>query len=165
MSDFISDGRAIDLIVGLVVVEAFAVLGWRAITGRGPAPLAFVCNLIAGAFLLVALRNALTQSSPSSIGACLAAALVAHLADLRGRWPGGTSAALGAPPPSAAERDDFPAHTEGSCPRRAAAGRDRATTILNGGPPHATTGKVTAIAKASASAVPSAAARGSPVRA
>lgn len=108
MSQFFLGARGIDLIVALVGLEALALLGWRALSGRGPAPLALVSNLLAGAFLLLALRGALASDSGSWIAGCLSAALLAHLADLRLRWaeaPRRTEGAAGASLPS----DEAPA--------------------------------------------------------
>jgi hypothetical protein len=79
-------GRVIDWIVALVALEALALLGWRHIFARGPAPLPLISNLLAGAFLLLALRNSLAGASAGWVALCLIAALVAHLADLRLRW-------------------------------------------------------------------------------
>jgi hypothetical protein len=86
MMSFVADPRFIDAIAVLVAVEAIIVLGFRAIFRTGPAPLAFLCNLFAGAFLLVALRHALAGASAYAIAVSLALALAAHLADLALRW-------------------------------------------------------------------------------
>jgi hypothetical protein len=89
MSVFPLSEHGIDLIVGLVALEALSVICLRVMFQRGPAPLPFVFNLVAGAFLLLALRFALAGSSQAAIAVCLSAALVAHLADLRLRWEDG----------------------------------------------------------------------------
>ena len=86
MTELIAGGRAIDWILGLVALEAAALIALRAFTGRGPAPLSFIGNLLSGAFLLLALRNALAGGPLLVIGLCLIAALIAHLADLFARW-------------------------------------------------------------------------------
>jgi hypothetical protein len=86
MGAFSLSERSVELIVALMAVEAAFVLGWRAIFRRGPAPLPFIINLLAGAFLLLALRNALAGASGASVALCLLVALAAHLADLRLRW-------------------------------------------------------------------------------
>ena len=86
MNAFLLDGRAIDWVLALVVLESLALVGWRVVTGRGPAPAALIFNLLAGAFLLLALRGALAGASPGAIASALTAALAAHIADLAGRW-------------------------------------------------------------------------------
>jgi hypothetical protein len=88
MMEQLLDGRAIDWILGLVIVEGAALVALRALAGRGPASLPLLGNLLSGAFLLLALRNALAGGSPATIGLCLIASLVAHIADLVGRWEG-----------------------------------------------------------------------------
>jgi hypothetical protein len=85
-ADFFVGGRVIDVILALVAVEAVALLAWRRSTGRGPAPLSFLANVLAGAFLLLALREALRGESGSWIAICLVGALLAHVADLKLRW-------------------------------------------------------------------------------
>ena len=80
------DPRFVDIALALIALEAVALLAWRWSSGRGPEPRALVANLLAGASLLVAARGALTGASSLSIGAALAAALVAHIFDLAGRW-------------------------------------------------------------------------------
>ena len=86
MAEFLLDGRAIDWILGLVALEAAGLALLRQVWRRGPSLLALVGNLLSGAFLLLALRNALAGASPGLIGLCLAASLIAHLADLTARW-------------------------------------------------------------------------------
>jgi hypothetical protein len=86
VSDLFTSGRIVDLIVALTVVEGLVLAAHHRRTGRGIAPLDLIGNLLAGGFLLLALRAALTGASWSWIGAALAAALVAHLTDLARRW-------------------------------------------------------------------------------
>lgn len=86
MITFIADPRFIDVILALVAVEAVGLLGVRKLSGAGPAPLGFLCTLLAGAFLLLALRFTLAGASAYAIAGCLALGLVAHLADLSLRW-------------------------------------------------------------------------------
>jgi len=86
MNAFIVDSGAIDWVLALVAFESVALMGWRVATGRGPAPVAFIFNLLAGAFLLLALRGALAGASAGAIASALAAALAAHVADLVWRW-------------------------------------------------------------------------------
>jgi len=77
----------VDLVLLLVALEAVALLAGHRFFGRGPSPRALLPNLAAGASLLLALRVALTGAGDGPILACLLAALLAHLLDLRARWP------------------------------------------------------------------------------
>jgi hypothetical protein len=81
-----TNGRIVDLILALVVVEAVVLLTYRSITGRGLPAGGLVYNLLAGSFLLLALRSALLASPWAWTAAWLAAALISHLADLAQRW-------------------------------------------------------------------------------
>ncbi|UHD18157.1 hypothetical protein [Thiocapsa bogorovii] len=86
MAELFASGRLIDLILGLVLVEAIALGVLHRLTGKGVAPRDLVGLLLAGAFLLVAVRLALTGAEWFWIGLSLGLALVAHLADLALRW-------------------------------------------------------------------------------
>jgi hypothetical protein len=88
MIELFANGRIVEGIVALVALEALALLIWRAKAGSGPEPLSLIANLLAGSFLLLALRNSLAGTSPQWIAICLIAALVAHVADLTARWGG-----------------------------------------------------------------------------
>jgi len=85
MADMIINAALIDWILALVALEGAAVLGWRALSGRGPQPLSFLSNLVAGAFLLVALRGAVSGASGGWIGACIFAGCLAHFVYLAAR--------------------------------------------------------------------------------
>ncbi len=87
--EIFSDPHVIDVILMLVALEAVAVLGFRLIRGAGPAPLGFMCTLLAGSFILLALRFALAGASTAMIAGCLLLSLFAHLADLSLRWNAG----------------------------------------------------------------------------
>ncbi|HQR75047.1 MAG TPA: hypothetical protein PLR35_01345 [Burkholderiaceae bacterium] len=88
MQQLVASGRIVDLILVLVAVE-LAVFGYmRARRGRGIAWHALLPNLLAGAALLLALRAAITGAAWPWIAAWLAAAGLAHVADLRVRWDG-----------------------------------------------------------------------------
>lgn len=76
----------VDAVLVLVVVEAIVLVAWRVRTGAGIAPASLVATLAAGAFLLVALRGALTGAGPAWIAASLLAAGMAHCIDLALRW-------------------------------------------------------------------------------
>ena len=88
MAELFASGRLVDLILVLVVVEAAAlVLYWRRFAA-GVSPFDLLPNLCAGAFLLLAMRAALTGGGWMAASGCLAAAGLAHLADLYRRWRG-----------------------------------------------------------------------------
>ncbi len=86
MKELLLDGRAIDAILMLVALEAIVLSAIRLFWRRGPATVSLIGNLLSGAFLLIALRNAMTGGSPTMICLCLIGALFAHLADLVARW-------------------------------------------------------------------------------
>jgi hypothetical protein len=84
MSEWFASARIVDLILALVAAEALALALLRRAHGI-PLPGLFA-NLLAGAFLLAALRCAIVGAAWPWIAASLLAALVAHLADLAARW-------------------------------------------------------------------------------
>ena len=86
MAELFDNGPIVDLILVLVAVEAqLQSLVWVR-TSRGPPPVPLIANLAAGAFLLLALRAALTDGGTVAVGGFLMLALPAHLADLALRW-------------------------------------------------------------------------------
>lgn len=80
------DPRLVDLALALIALEGLGLLAFRAWTARGPAPIALIANLLAGGFILVALRSTLAGADLVWIGAALAASLLAHVVDLASRW-------------------------------------------------------------------------------
>jgi len=86
MSTLFASGRIIDLILALTAAEAVFVVLYHGRTGRGPAPAAFLGNLLSGVCLLLALRFALVGSPWGWLALSLLAALAAHLFDLWRRW-------------------------------------------------------------------------------
>lgn len=88
MADLFASGRIADLILALVLVEGLALVVWRRRTGRGPAPLDVVSGLFPGACLMLALRAALVGAWWGWAALALAASGLAHVLDLRRRWPG-----------------------------------------------------------------------------
>ena len=86
MTTIFTNGRIIDLILAIMVIEAAVLLIYRSQTGRGIPAIGLFVNLLAGAFLLMALRSVLVESPLTWTSAWLAAALVAHIADLVQRW-------------------------------------------------------------------------------
>ncbi len=88
MPDLFVSGRLVDLILLIVAIEAVGLIAyWRA-TGKGIAPRDLLPNLIAGAFLLLALRLTIADAGWMAICACLAAAGVANVIDVMRRWRG-----------------------------------------------------------------------------
>ena len=81
-----ANGKIVDLVIALMVVEALALAVYRSRTGRGVPIATLLVNLCAGGALLLALRFALVGASLPAIAASLAAALVFHLLDLALRW-------------------------------------------------------------------------------
>lgn len=86
MTVLFHNGSIVDLILLGIVLEAIALVIYRSRTGRGISPLDLLANLCAGAFLLLALRSVLVESPWTVTAAWLAAALIAHIADLTRRW-------------------------------------------------------------------------------
>jgi hypothetical protein len=82
VTELFGSGRIVDLIVALMLLEGIALLVYWRRTGRGIATLDWVWNLLAGYFLLLALRAALVRADWRWIALCLALAFAAHLADL-----------------------------------------------------------------------------------
>ncbi len=86
MGELVKSGTIVDLILLLVAVEFVLLFLLVRFTGRGPSVFVLLPNLLAGAFLLLALRAALQQADWTWVAAWLAAAGAAHLADLWSRW-------------------------------------------------------------------------------
>lgn len=76
----------LDGVIALVLLEMAALLAWHQRTGRGLAPRALLPNLLAGLCLMLALRGALVGAHAAWLLAAMAAAGLAHVADLRQRW-------------------------------------------------------------------------------
>nr|WP_041756232.1 hypothetical protein [Bradyrhizobium sp. ORS 278] len=86
MDELYRSPHLIDAILAIVAVE-FAVITWIwRRTRRGINPGALLTNLLAGVFLLLALRCALADAPWFWLAGCLAASGVANAADLRQRW-------------------------------------------------------------------------------
>ncbi len=82
LDDLITSGRLVDLILLLLVVELIALIVLRRVRRTGPRLGDVLPTLVSGAFLLLALRLALTGAQPTWIAASLAGAGLAHVADL-----------------------------------------------------------------------------------
>lgn len=84
---------ALDAILVSVLVEGIALATYYAKTGSGLPPVALASNLGAGFFLMLAARIAtgsgeIAGGTQALVATCLLVALVAHIADLAGRWRG-----------------------------------------------------------------------------
>ena len=86
MATLFSSGRIIDLILLLVAIEFILLAFYRYKTGSGPTPGNLLGNLLAGVFLLLALRTALAGGAWGWTAVYLTLALCAHIMDLRQRW-------------------------------------------------------------------------------
>jgi hypothetical protein len=86
MQALFDGGRVVDLILGLMVLEALALTWFFAKTGSGVRPRRLLPNLLAGAGLLLALRAALTHQPMTTVAVWLLVGLAGHLADLALRW-------------------------------------------------------------------------------
>jgi fatty acid desaturase len=78
----------IDLILLATVAEGGVLAAWHRRTGRGLSAAAVARMLLPGVCLMLALRAALAGSAWPFVPLALTAALIAHLADVRGRWRG-----------------------------------------------------------------------------
>jgi hypothetical protein len=86
MAELFASGRLVDLILILVAVEAGGLLVYGRSCRRGVSPGDLLPNLFAGVFLLLALRLSLGGAGWPLCCGSLAAAGIAHLADLARRW-------------------------------------------------------------------------------
>jgi hypothetical protein len=84
---WLTDGRIVDLVLAVTLVEALVLGSYHHRTGRGLAPAVVLALLLPGVCLMLALRAALIDAWPGWIAFWLAAAFAAHLLDLRQRWP------------------------------------------------------------------------------
>lgn len=86
LSNVISSGRIVDIMVLFVIVEvAILIFYWRR-TGRGIPAVPLMVNISAGGSLMLALGATLKGYSTSVIALCLIASLVFHFTDLALRW-------------------------------------------------------------------------------
>jgi Ni,Fe-hydrogenase I cytochrome b subunit len=85
--EFVLSGNIMDLVLLIVFFEAAGLIVYHRVTHQGPSALDTLANLASGFFLMLGLRLALTHASWMMIVATLGAAFVAHLYDLRRRWP------------------------------------------------------------------------------
>jgi hypothetical protein len=86
MADLFANGRLVDFILVVVVLEAAVLLVYWSRARRGISPHDLLPNLCAGVFLLLALRATLAGSGWMLACFFLAAAGLAHLTDVTRRW-------------------------------------------------------------------------------
>jgi hypothetical protein len=88
VAELFAGGRIVDIILLLMLLEGIALLVYHYKTRRGLTPIAVISNLLAGGFLLLALRAALSAAGWQWIALWLLLALAGHLLDLLMRWRG-----------------------------------------------------------------------------
>jgi len=88
VKEFLLSGRAIDLILAVVGIEAAFLVALHRKAGHGLPPVDLLGQLLAGAMLLLALRCALTGADYRWTALFLAASFPAHVFDLVRRWRG-----------------------------------------------------------------------------
>jgi hypothetical protein len=86
MSAWFANGRVIDAILLLMIVEGAVLCFVRARSGRGLSFRAVATLLTSGGALMLALRAALIGAPWEIISACLLVGLAAHLVDVATRW-------------------------------------------------------------------------------
>ncbi len=95
IAEFVSSGRMVELIIVFILIEIVALLAWRSRSPRLLRKPALLGNLLAGLFLMIAVRAALGDWPWQIVATSLSAAFVAHLADLRGRIREAMTPAIG----------------------------------------------------------------------
>ncbi|MCX8132502.1 MAG: hypothetical protein N3D18_00895 [Roseococcus sp.] len=86
MAALFESGRAADLVLAALLVEACALWALARFAGRGPGLAPLLPFLLAGAAFALALRAALTGAGWGSVALPLLAAFAAHLWDIVRRW-------------------------------------------------------------------------------
>ena len=86
LEQFYQGPLVVDIAIGFITLEALLLWAWHKSTGRGLALADCVLTILSGAFLMLALRCALTPEGWPGMALFLVAAGIAHGADLRTRW-------------------------------------------------------------------------------
>ena len=86
MSGASSLAGLIDIVIGVTLLEAVLLLAWRRVRGTGLMARQWLPSLVAGLFLMLALRLAVAGAMLPWTALCLMASGVLHAADLRQRW-------------------------------------------------------------------------------
>jgi hypothetical protein len=85
MAELFATGRAVDVVLLVIALEALLLVGWRLLTGGGLALGQIALALLPGIMLLLALRAALLQSAWIWIAVFLVLSFPLHLIDLSRR--------------------------------------------------------------------------------
>ena len=88
LASLFASGRIIDVILGLVALEAAALVAWRLHGRDRPLLPPLFCNLASGAALMLAIRAALIGSDWTVVALCLIASLMAHVGEVALRMNG-----------------------------------------------------------------------------
>ncbi len=86
MADLFTSGRLVDFILVLVLFEVILIAGYWRLTGRGVALADLLPNVMAGVFLMLALRTSLSGGGWMIVSGCLGCAGLAHVIDIGRRW-------------------------------------------------------------------------------
>jgi len=86
LSDIISSGRIVDVMVVFVVIEVVVLIVYWCRTGRGIPTVPLLANIGAGGSLMLALGASLKGFDANIVALCLVSSLVFHLTDLAIRW-------------------------------------------------------------------------------
>ena len=89
MAEWMSSGHIVDLVdlvIVLTLLECVALVAHHRLTRRGVAPSDYALNIASGLCLMIALRCALVKPNWQWIAFWLAAAGLAHSADIISRW-------------------------------------------------------------------------------
>ncbi len=86
LTDPFSGTTLIDAVIALTLLEWLALYVCFRVTGKGLAPHHYTLNLVAGLFLMLALRSAVANGAGWGMALLLACAGLAHAADLYRRW-------------------------------------------------------------------------------
>jgi len=81
-----ANGRLVDIILVLMLVEGGLLALYHRRTGRGVGLTDLAVYMSSGVFLLLALRFALAGTGATAIVICLTGALIGHAVDLARRW-------------------------------------------------------------------------------
>ena len=88
MAELFANGRMVDLVMLLTLLEGLGLMCYFRVTGRGLAPRDCLPNLASGILLLLAVRNALTGSAWWWISGYMLIAGVVHGFDVWLHWRG-----------------------------------------------------------------------------